>query len=93
MEADERVKTMTLAQKLRRPIMLHRNPEETNAERRDAADEIDRLTAALTEIQRVAKTNEIPDRHGRMIGACSVTCLDECETLASAALTTGEQTK
>lgn len=45
-----------------------------------------RLRAALEEIVRVCRTNQIPDRHGRMIGSCVQTCLDECEMLALIAL-------
>ena len=36
-----------LTERLRRPGMLHSNPEQTNAERREAADEIERLKKNL----------------------------------------------
>lgn len=41
---------MTLCERLRQPVMLHYNPETVNAERREAAAEIERLRAALREI-------------------------------------------
>lgn len=55
---------------------------------REATQENARLRATLAEIKRVAETQEIPDRHGRLHQACSLTCLIECGTLAS--LTTGK---
>lgn len=44
------------------------------------------LEETLREIVRIQETQQIPDRHGRMIDSCEVTCLNECETIASAAL-------
>jgi hypothetical protein len=38
---------MDIVERLRQPVMLHSNPEQTNAERREAADEIEQLRAAL----------------------------------------------
>lgn len=36
-----------LVERLRTPVMLHSNPEQTNAERREAADMIERLREEL----------------------------------------------
>ncbi len=41
-----------IVERLLKPVMLHSNPEQTNAERREAAAEIERLRAALQEAAR-----------------------------------------
>lgn len=41
---------MDIVERLRQPVMLHSSAEHTNAERREAAAEIERLLAALKEI-------------------------------------------
>ena len=59
----------------------------TAALKRQSSD----LANALHEIIRIQKTNKIPDRHGRLMSACSESCLNECATIASNALDKGTQ--
>lgn len=44
--------TMDIVERLQQPVMLHSNPEQTNAERREAAAEIGRLRAENQKLKR-----------------------------------------
>jgi hypothetical protein len=46
---------MDIVERLRQPVMLHSNPEQTNAERREAMAEIERLRADLSQVRAFAK--------------------------------------
>jgi hypothetical protein len=53
---------MDIVERLRQPVMLHSNPEQTNAERREAMAEIEQLRAALRPLaERVLWRDTYPD--------------------------------
>ena len=67
------------------------DPRPTRNSRPGLRAEIAVLRLALNEIARVAKTSEIPDRHGNLHQACDTTCLIDVGHTAEKALSYGQQ--